>query len=429
MRRLLCVFLLLLLVGCTSQQSEPIVEGKTSSAKQNTTAQTTPKTATATSSTTVRTTIVTTTEVQEIPEEEKILKQMTLEEKVGQLLILPVSEPKLSDAQCAFYETIHPGGYIFFPGAIQSTGQIRELNTALYKITSIPPFLSVDQEGGRVQRVKSIDDHTVSIIPSMRKIGKQGDCALAFDVGTVLGSELRVFGFNMDFAPCADVFSNPENKVIGDRAFSSDPKLTAELSTAMADGLIETGVIPVCKHFPGHGDTYADSHDGYAASGKTLDELYATELIPFIAHIENDTPAIMAAHISLPNILDNTAPCTMSNTIITGLLREELGYDGVVITDAMNMGAIANTYSSSEAAVTALLAGCDMILMPEDTQSAYDAIIEAIKNGTISEARIDESILRILRLKLQFEIFAPLTFQDTSVLNCDAHKIILSQFN
>jgi len=425
MRRLLCFLLCMFLVGCSAAQ-QPAESSATASKPAITTGmQTTSTEPRATTCTT--TAAVTTTTRPVIPEEERILQRMSPEEKVGQLFLLPVSSTVPDDASRALFEVIQPGGFIFFADAIESVEQTRTLVTALCDTVSIPPFLATDQEGGRVQRIKPTDSLTVSRIPAMKKIG--ANPILARDIGTVIGTELRVFGINMDFAPCADVYSNPQNTVIGDRAFSADPKISAECSVALSDGLSQTGVIPVCKHFPGHGDTRDDTHTGFAASDKTLDALYETELIPFLAQIENDAPAIMAAHISLPHILGDMTPCTMSQEIITGLLRTELGYDGVVITDAMNMGAIANHYTSAEAAVEMIHAGCDILLMPEDPMEAYQAVLDAVTNGTISMERINESVLRILKLKLRYALSDTPVFYGKALLNSPLHQEILAKVN
>ena len=207
-------------------------------------------------------------------------------------------------------------------------------------------------------------------------------------------------GFNLDFAPVADVNSNPNNTVIGSRAFGTDPEKVAEMVAACVKGFRDSGMVCTLKHFPGHGDTEEDSHYGEAKSWKTLDELRTCELRPFQAGIEAGASMIMVGHITLPNVTEEI-PATLSHDIVTGILREEMKYNGIIITDSMAMNAIANWYSSDEAAVKAIQAGCDMILMPYQLESAVNGIETAVNSGDITEERIEESVLRILKAKLE----------------------------
>ena len=210
---------------------------------------------------------------------------------------------------------------------------------------------------------------------------------------------MEELNFNVDFAPVADIFSNPENTVIGDRAFGSDAELVAEMVPMAVKGLQSEGVLATLKHFPGHGDTAEDSHSGYARSYKSLDELENCEFLPFRTGIEANTSFVMMGHISLPNVLDDQTPVSLSHEIVTDILRKKLQFSGIIITDALNMGAIAQNYSSGEAAVMAVEAGVDMLLMPADFQTAYEGLINAVYEGRVSEERIDESVLRILQVK------------------------------
>ena len=240
----------------------------------------------------------------------------------------------------------------------------------------------------------------ITAIPSMESVGDTEDISQAYRVGNTIGSEISQLGFNLDFAPVADVNSNPNNTVIGSRAFGTDPEKVAEMVAACVKGFRDSGMVCTLKHFPGHGDTEEDSHYGEAKSWKTLDELRTCELRPFQAGIEAGASMIMVGHITLPNVTEEI-PATLSHDIVTGILREEMKYNGIIITDSMAMSAIANLYSSDEAAVKAIQVGCDMILMPYQLESAINGIETAVNSGDITEKRIEESVLRILKVKLE----------------------------
>ena len=205
----------------------------------------------------------------------------------------------------------------------------------------------------------------------------------------------------MDFAPDADVWSNPANEVVRYRAFGSDAQLVSSMVSEAVDGFHSAGICTSLKHFPGHGGTSEDSHDNFAYSDRSLEELRSCEFLPFQAGIEAGSEFVMVGHITLPQIAESDTPATLSKTVVTDILRGELGYTGIVITDAMNMGAIAQNYSADRAAVQAVQAGIDMILMPSDFYSAYQGILDAVKNGEITEQRLDESVKRIIDLKLK----------------------------
>lgn len=347
---------------------------------------------------------------------ETLLAAMTTEQKAGQLFFLSLRETdngkkdehySLTDSDKRIMHQVLPGGAVLFGENISSDEQVRRLICdikSLVRLTqaeyTILPFISVDQEGGRVQRIKHSDALSARDIPPMLEIGNSGKVHNALRIGQTISSDLASLGFNMDFAPVCDVFSNPLNTVIGDRAFSSNPHTAAVMSAAFSRGMRSKRIIPVAKHFPGHGDTQSDSHYEKAVLDKNLSALKKTELLPFRKQIKNGAEAIMAAHITLPQF-DNK-PATCSRAIITDLLRRRLGFKGVVITDAMGMKAITLQYSNKESALLAIDAGCDMLLMCEDPASVYGAVVDAIERGTISQERLDESIRRILRLKLKY---------------------------
>ena len=217
-----------------------------------------------------------------------------------------------------------------------------------------------------------------------------------------MGAYLSELGFNLDFAPVADVKAAGFNSMFSERSFSEDPEVVSSMANALSKGLESKGIISVYKHFPGHGSTVGDPHKGYAYTKKTLEELKECDLVPYQKAIDDNVSMIMVGHISLPEIVDDGVPASLSKRIITNILRNEMGYEGVVTTDAMNMGAIKDIYNSDEAAVTAVEAGVDIILMPKDFDKAYYGIIDAVNNREISVDRIDDSVLRILKLKYRF---------------------------
>lgn len=233
----------------------------------------------------------------------------------------------------------------------------------------------------------------------MATYGAAGDAQAVRELGARLGQELRAAGFNVDFAPVADVVTNANNTEIGDRSFSTDAGVASDLVAAMTGGLQDSGVIACIKHFPGHGSTEADSHLGLSRSERTLEELRQTELLPFRAGLEAGAGMVMVSHMSLPNVVGDNTPCDLSYAVVTGLLREELDYNGVIITDSHQMGAITEAYGCAEATLLAIQAGCDMILLPTDLDEAVQAVRSAVEEGTLTQTRIDESVLRILTLK------------------------------
>jgi beta-N-acetylhexosaminidase len=233
----------------------------------------------------------------------------------------------------------------------------------------------------------------------MEAIGNTGDPVNAYECGNTIGTYLQQYGFDIDFAPVADVNTNPENIVIGPRAFSGDPAVAAPMVTNYLQGLKDAGITGCIKHFPGHGDTKADTHYGYAQTMKTWAEMLQCEMVTFRAGIEWGCQLIMTAHISVPNVTGADVPSTMSSIILQDKLRGELGYQNIIVTDAISMGAITNQYSTAEAAVGSILAGVDIVLDPSNYIVAFEAVMSAIDNGTITEDRINQSVRRILRLR------------------------------
>jgi beta-N-acetylhexosaminidase len=324
---------------------------------------------------------------------------MTADEKLGQLLVAGLDGTEAGDEARRLVAEMHVGGFILYKPNMVSAGQtVALLNRlkAFNQPSGIPLWLSVDQEGGKVSRLPV--DIT---LPASQDLASGGTPERARALGKAVGQELLAFGFNMNYAPVLDIDSNPANPVIGSRSFGSDAKTVKLYGLAAMEGLQESGIVSVVKHFPGHGDTGTDSHLELPVVNKTLAELEKLELVPFRAAAEAGADAIMAAHILLPR-MDPDYPATLSPAIITGLLRDKIGYNGVVITDDMTMGAIAKHYPLKEAAVRAVQAGCDLVLVAHgysQVQEAAAGLKEALADGRLTWKRIDESVVRLLALK------------------------------
>lgn len=338
---------------------------------------------------------------------DQILAGMTLHEKLCQLFC--ITPEQLTGVGTAIQagettrqalEEYPVGGLVYFSQNIDTPEQITTMLQNTQSYAKIPLFLGVDEEGGTVSRVAANPNMGLENFPAMGQIGATGDTEQAYLVGSTIGGYLRDLGFNLDFAPVADVNSNPNNTVIGQRAFSSDALVASQMVATAVQGFTDSGILCCLKHFPGHGDTATDSHLGYAQTDKTLQEMEQLEFLPFVSGIDAGAPMVMVGHITAPNVTDDGLPASLSAEFITGILRQQLGFTGVVTTDALNMGAITQSYSPGEAAVAAISAGVDLLLMPEDFQEALNGLTFAVEDGTISESRIDESVLRILRAKI-----------------------------
>ena len=345
-----------------------------------------------------------------------VLGKMSLREKVGQLFIVrpealaensnaetaPATD-RVDDAVISRIEEYPVGGIALFSRNITSAEQLPMFISDLQSSSKYPLFIAVDEEGGRVARIANSDFFNVASYKSMEDIGKSGDASKAEEVGRQIGLYLKELGFNLDFAPVADTNTNPQNIVIGNRSYGSDPALVARMVSAQLDGMHDSGIMGTLKHFPGHGDTKDDTHSGYVSIEKTWDELKECELVPFITALPK-ADMVMVSHITAVNVTSDRLPTSMSETMITGKLRNELGYDGVIITDAMAMGAVADNYTSAEAAVTAVKAGVDIVLMPQNLDEAFNGVMNAVTDGEISVKRLDESVMRILKLKARYKL-------------------------
>jgi len=324
---------------------------------------------------------------------QEILSQMTLEEKVGQMFI---TRPENQGA-------IPVGGICIFSGNITSEEGLKKLIEEKKTSLRTTPFIAVDEEGGRIARIANSGYFDVPKYASMQDVGSEEDAEGAKIVGRKIGAYLSDLGFSLDFAPVADVNTNPDNIVIGDRAFSSDPKVASSMVSSFIDGMHEENVMTTLKHFPGHGDTTADSHDGFVKIDKTWEELQECELIPYYGNLDK-TDMVMVSHINTPNITSDERPASLSKEMIDGKLRGELGYDGVVITDGLEMGAITESYNPLQVGIYAVNAGVDILLLPASPNETYQAVLDAVKTDEISEERINESVLRILKLKLKYGV-------------------------
>jgi len=337
---------------------------------------------------------------------ERLLAEMTLREKVCQLLIVqPALITGANTAVEAGEETRHAleqypvGGFLYETGNMQSQEQLRDMLAATQEMTKIPLLLTCDEEGGRVARLMNTVG-TTRIGPMLDY--KDEGIEVARENARTIGQDMRSCGLNMDLAPVADVWSNPSNTVIGDRAYSDHYEQAAQLVAAAVQGFHDGGVACTLKHFPGHGSTTADTHHGSAYVTKSMEELRQTELLPFQAGITAGADAVMLGHLIVPDV--DSVPTPFSHALVTDLLREELGFDGVIMTDSLQMQALTDTYTSAETAVNAIQAGVDMLLCPADVDEAVQALIQAVETGAIPETRLDESVLRVLTLKERWSL-------------------------
>ena len=336
------------------------------------------------------------------PEIDTMIAEMTIEEKVGQLIMVGFEGTQANEAIETHIRERFVGGVVLFSRNIQSPQQTAELTNELQRLAEaaarqIPLFIGIDQEGGWVIRLKD----GATVLPGNMALGATNSTELAERAGEITAVELAAVGVNLNFAPVMDVNNNLDNPVIGRRSFGESPELVSRLGISYIRGLQRNGVLATAKHFPGHGDTTVDSHFELPTVSHDLERIHALELQPFRAAIDADVAAIMTAHIVYP-AFDADRPATLSPTILTDLLRKELGFDGLLITDDMEMKAIDDRYQSGEAAVMAVEAGADivMVLWTSTKQiEVFDALLSAVKSGRISQARLDQSVERILKSK------------------------------
>ncbi len=336
-----------------------------------------------------------------------LVNEMSLERKIGQMMMVGVPGAEMTAPARAIIASYAPGGIILFGynlGPREKTEEfIVDMQKAAMDSAVMPLFISIDQEGGRVRRI--VDG--VTQFPGNMPLGVVNDAKLTYRAARILGMELRLMGLNMNLAPALDVNNNPENPVINTRSFGSDPAVVAAMGRAYIRGLQDSRCMAVGKHFPGHGDTDGDSHHVLPVIDYGIEHLKKIELPPFAAAIEEDVSAIMSAHIAYPSILDDGMPATLSEKMLTGLLRNEMGHKGLVITDDMEMNAVSKLMDIGEAAVRSIEAGSDIILISTCGQSVariHAAIGKAAADGRLSKERIDESVRRIIAAKVRYSI-------------------------
>lgn len=341
----------------------------------------------------------------------ELMANMTLEQKVWQLFVVTpedltgydlVTQAGDATRQALLEQPV--GGIAYFGQNVidpeQTAAMLASTQAYAREISGVPVFLCVDEEGGTVSRVARNDAFGVTDPGNMCDVGATGDPQQAHDVATYIGTYLHDLGFNVDFAPVCDVANNPDSSEMALRSFGADPELVASMVVAQVEGFAETGMLCSAKHFPGIGAAVGDSHVVGITSYSTLDELAAVELVPFVRAIEAGVPMVMVGHISLPTVTGTETPSCLEPQVVTGILREQLGYAGIVITDSLTMAAVSDFYTSADAAVLALQAGVDMLLTPVDMQAAYDGVLAAVSDGRITQERIDASVERVLAAKL-----------------------------
>lgn len=346
-----------------------------------------------------------TTFSKEPPKDEilETISNMSLDEKIGQLVISGFYGPTLDENILKLVKEDKISGVILFNRNVKDSSQLLSLNNSLKesnKNNKLPLFISVDEEGGSVTRMPS----DIKRLPTNKYIGSLNNKDLSYKVGEILGEQLSYFGFNMNFAPVLDINSNPNNPVIGNRSFGNNKDIVANLGTSTMKGIQSKNIISVVKHFPGHGDTSVDSHVNLPVVNYDINRLNSFEFVPFKTAIQNGANAVMVGHILLPKI-DNKYTSSMSYEIVTNILRKDLGFDGLVVSDDMTMGAITENYSIEEASVKSINAGVDLLLVCqkyENTENVLKALKEAVLNGTISKERLDNALYNIISTKKKY---------------------------
>lgn len=337
----------------------------------------------------------------------KTIQEMSLKEKIGQLIVAGFGGTSLSEAEIAHFKKYHIGNFIYFARNVTSKKSTLKLSESLHALClenqGVPAFITVDQEGGMVTRIFD----GASFFPGNMAMAATNEVANVYQEGKYMAQELLNLGINFNLAPVLDVNNNSKNPVIGVRSYGDDAQKVSEFGCQYIKGLQEHGVIATAKHFPGHGDTAVDSHFGLPVISHDRARLEAVELVPFKAAIESGIEAIMTTHIKFSQLTTDDLPATLSPTILTGILREQLKFDGIIMTDCMEMKAIADNYGTAEGALQSIIAGADLVCISHSASlqaKACELIYEAVLDGTLSEERINESITRILTLKKKYPV-------------------------
>ncbi len=358
------------------------------------------------------------------------IENMDLDQKIGQLFIIGFNGTSMDDWLSSIIRDYHIGGFILFENNILNVDQTIKLLNDLKeenKENPVPLFLSIDEEGGRVKRLP----RSFLNMPSAKQIGNIDDGDISYRYGKILAKRIKSLGFNMNFAPVLDINSNPQNPVIGDRAFGSDMDTVIHNGIQVMKGISSEDIIPIIKHFPGHGDTFIDSHKDIPVVDKDLNELKELELVPFLEGIKAGADGIMIGHIMFPEI-DAFYPASLSKEIVTNILRAKLSFNGVVISDDMAMGAITKNYTLEDAAVKYLKAGGDILLIgsgEENVINVIQRVKEEVKNGNITEQELDEKLYRILKLKEKYNITdKTIQWVDVESINQET-KLFLNNIN
>ena len=339
---------------------------------------------------------------------------MTLEQKVAQLFIVTpealvegVSQVTQAGDMTREGVTAHPvGGIVYFAQNLLDPEQTKTMLANVKQFYAdagnVAPFIAVDEEGGTVVRVADNEAFGAQDVGDASALGSAGDTEAAKRAAEQIADYLMPLGFNLDFAPVADVVDPLRSDTMGLRSFSSDAAVAADMVRAEVEGFRDKKMLCCAKHFPGIGAAAGDSHEGAITIEATNEELETVDLVPFRAAIEAGVPMIMVGHVSLPNIVGDSTPAPLSSAVVQGMLRDSLGYTGIIVTDSLSMGAITDYYTPAEAAVAALKAGCDIPLMPERLDEAYQGVLSAVQVGELTEERLDESLTRILTAKQEY---------------------------
>lgn len=350
-----------------------------------------------------------------------ITKDMSLKHKIGQLFMVSMysldvsgskKQTKVTGAMKKSMKKYPVGGIILFSKNIESKKQLTNLTKDLQSASYVPLFIAADEEGGTVSRVASRLPDDMKNYPDAKEIGETYTNKQIAKMGEEQSRQLKSLGINMNLAPVADVLSNQDNTEVGNRSFGSDAKEVASIVKTLVKSMQKQQISATLKHFPGSGDALGDTHRGAVETKQSIQELRKKEFLPFESGMDADVDAVMVSHMILTNVTDEKEPCSLSERVVSDILRDELEYDGLILTDAMNMNSITDNYTSGEAAVKAIKAGVNIVVMPEDLKEAFKAVKSAVKNGRLKESVIDKAVRRIIYTKLKRGVIQP----DTNLL-------------